>query len=218
MIGQPSSASRPDADDRAATISSSAARPIGVVLAGGRSRRMGTDKARLRLHGRSLLERQLALLHACGVVDCVVSGDYAGYRCVSDLSPDLGPLGALQSLVRALPDRQLLIIAVDTPALTSAWLRPLLDVAPERRCVHFRDHPLPLRLQADPVCSAAIAGCLQSDDAGARSLRALLHRLDAVTLPTPDGADAALASVNTPAEWQALLRQSAVRDDADAGV
>src|SRR5262245_53498609 len=49
----------------------------GAVLAGGESRRMGTDKAQLEVGGITLLARQLDVLRACGAAPLVVSSGKA---------------------------------------------------------------------------------------------------------------------------------------------
>ncbi len=82
----------------------------GVVLCGGRSRRMGRDKALLTVDGRPLARRVADALTEAGAASVVaIGGDVAGLRASGlraepDRWPDEGPLGALvQSLERA-PD------------------------------------------------------------------------------------------------------------------
>ena len=83
-------------------------RIAGVVLAGGRSRRMGRDKSLLRLGGDTaptLLERSVALLRPlCEQVwvSCRAGQTYARQNCVPDLLPASGPIcGVHAALVRA---------------------------------------------------------------------------------------------------------------------
>jgi molybdopterin-guanine dinucleotide biosynthesis protein A len=103
-----------------------------VVLAGGRSTRMGTDKAFLEWQGRRLLDRQLDLLRSLEPVQLFVAGragvDYTatGARVVCDAIPDLGPLGGLAAALEAATAPFLLVLAVDLPAMTPDFLRGLL--------------------------------------------------------------------------------------------
>jgi len=181
---------------------------IGVVLAGGRSRRMGSDKAALTFRGRTLLDHMLDRLRAAGLGECVVSGTHATLRCVADLQPDLGPVAALQSLAEALPDRRLLIVAVDTPRLPIASLLTLRDSDPDARCVHFQHAPLPLRIDTDAGTREVIAACLAQSQPNRRSLHELLNLLGATALPLPvDVEREALAGCNTPQEWQDMLER-----------
>ncbi len=109
----------------------------GVVLAGGASRRMGQPKAGLRLGGSTLLERQLATLADVGADPLLVSTRPgiplpplpAGLRVsvVEDDWPDAGPLAGIERALRAVPTRWLVVLAVDLPGMTSAWLSGLLQ-------------------------------------------------------------------------------------------
>jgi len=181
---------------------------IGVVLAGGRSSRMGRDKATLRLPGGTLLDHMLGLLRAVGLEDCVVSGSYPGYRCLPDLLPQLGPVAALHALATALPDQRLLIVAIDTPLLPSDALQALLITEPDVRCLHFEGEPLPLRIDTDAVSQAAISDCLSAANPSTRSLRSLLDQLNAIALMLPAKVDpASLVGCNRPNEWQAVSRR-----------
>ena len=58
----------------------------GVVLAGGRSSRMGRDKALLEIDGCTLLDRAVALLHEAGAATVIVSGDRPG--AIGDVRDD----------------------------------------------------------------------------------------------------------------------------------
>ena len=71
---------------------------LGAVLAGGGSRRFGSDKAMALLHGKSLLAHALDAVgrHAQTVVLC--GRTEAGFTCLVDRpAPDLGPLGGLNA-------------------------------------------------------------------------------------------------------------------------
>ena len=163
---------------------------------------MGTDKAMLMFRGRTLLDHMLALLAQANVSECVVSGERAGYRCVPDQVPNMGPLGALQALASALPDRQLLIVAVDTPLLPISCLFDLHQAELTQRCVHFDAAPLPLRLNTNAAVMAAIKACASHHDPRQRSLVSLLKTLQAIRLPTPPVFDRRhLSGCNTPDEW-----------------
>src|SRR5437764_5501698 len=78
-------------------------KPLGVVLAGGLARRMGGgDKARLRIGGRTILERVLARLKPqCAALILNANGDPArfadtGLAVVPDSVPDFaGPLAGI---------------------------------------------------------------------------------------------------------------------------
>ena len=103
--------------------------PIGVVLAGGGSRRMGRDKARAQLGGRPLIEWVSAAMEDAGL-DVVVAGPHrpgVALPCVAD-APGVGPVAGLVGAMDAFPDRDLFVAAVDQPLLRSETVAALLRV------------------------------------------------------------------------------------------
>lgn len=177
---------------------------IGALLGGGQSRRMGTDKALLPVGTGTLLDHMLATLRALDLAEVVVCRDAPG--CIADQVPGQGPLGALHSLSRHYPGRDLLVAPVDMPLLTPATLAALLAASHESRPPrHYEGYLLPLWL---PLSSAAIRAIETrvTDPAADRSLAALLRDLSAETLPL-HGPEAEFANVNTPAEWEVIVRQ-----------
>ncbi|MBB6427482.1 molybdenum cofactor guanylyltransferase [Sphingopyxis sp. JAI128] len=104
-------------------------RTLGAVLAGGRSRRFGSDKALATLDGRTLLDHALAALalHCDALVIVGRDGGIADWP-----RPDMGPLGAFAGALGHAAEGgfdQLLTISVDCVRLP-ADLRALLEPAP----------------------------------------------------------------------------------------
>jgi molybdopterin-guanine dinucleotide biosynthesis protein A len=104
----------------------------GFVLAGGKSSRMGQDKAAISLNGRTLLEHALAALReVCR--DVAILGRHELYGTVAPVYEDIFPgCGALGGIHTALSNSQTqfnLIIAVDTPFLAPAFLSYLAERA-----------------------------------------------------------------------------------------
>ncbi len=104
----------------------------GLVLAGGKSARMGTDKAVLRLHGERLVDRAVRVLQACCAQVLVASGD--GVRLtglavpqIADAVPDAGPLGGLVAGLEAATYDLVAVVAVDMPDADAGVLRRLAD-------------------------------------------------------------------------------------------
>jgi molybdopterin-guanine dinucleotide biosynthesis protein A len=93
----------------------------GVVLAGGRSSRMGRDKALIEWAGRSLLDRALDRLDA-HCAELLVIGEpekygHVGPFVIADEWPGKGPLGGITTAMRYASNDRLLVIACDMPAL-----------------------------------------------------------------------------------------------------
>src|SRR5918995_4597916 len=105
--------------------------PAGIVLAGGRSRRMGTPKAWLDWHGSTLLRR------ACGIVARGTSGPVLvvrapgqelpplpdGVRVVEDAREGQGPLQGILAGLEAADADVAFVASVDLPFLHPAFVR-----------------------------------------------------------------------------------------------
>jgi molybdopterin-guanine dinucleotide biosynthesis protein A len=104
----------------------------GFVLAGGKSTRMGQDKAQLQLNGRSLLEHALTGLRAV-CRDVAILGSYELYGKLApvyeDIFPGCGPLGGIHTALSHSQTQYNLIIAVDTPFLMPDFLSYLAERA-----------------------------------------------------------------------------------------
>ena len=114
----------------------------GFIQAGGRSSRMGQDKAWLEVKGRRLIERVLAAAQPV-VTDLAViinaanprAEDYRmlaadwNARLIYDLQDHRGPLGGIQTALKnCLPHQSALILACDLPFLTSELLSRLRQI------------------------------------------------------------------------------------------
>ena len=101
---------------------------LGAVLAGGRSRRFGSDKALATLDGRTLLDHALAAIHPyCDATVVVGRGEIADWP-----APDMGPLGGMAGALAHAADHgfaQVLTVSVDCVRLP-VDLRALLEPAP----------------------------------------------------------------------------------------
>ena len=104
-----------------------------VVLAGGKSSRMGRDKARLEIGGQPSLARQIQLVKEIGAGEVFISGragenyEEFGCRVLFDQFRDAGPLAGIERAVAEASLSRLLVVAVDMPNLTPGILRQLLD-------------------------------------------------------------------------------------------
>ena len=102
------------------------------ILAGGRSSRMGQDKAFLEFEGKSLLDRALLLAHSV-TRDVRIVGPASKFSAfgivVEDTFHDRGPLGGIHAALNATSRDLNLIIAVDMPFLSEQLLTFLVKRA-----------------------------------------------------------------------------------------
>jgi molybdopterin-guanine dinucleotide biosynthesis protein A len=167
-----------------------------AVLAGGASRRMGRDKATMRLGGAELAS--LALAAAARVADPVVLVAPDGHPArrvaapaVAD--PGLGPLAAVAAALGALEAEHVLVLAADHPGLRVELLAHLVALAggagaagPEAVVCRRgpRLEPLVAVYRRRPALAAArsrLAG-----PPGGHSLRGLLADLRTLVVEEPD--------------------------------
>jgi molybdenum cofactor guanylyltransferase len=104
----------------------------GFVLAGGKSTRMGKDKAVLSFAGRTLLETALAAARAVTQEVFIVGppqlyGQYA--PAIADIFPGCGPLAGIHAALSHTRTEFNLILAVDTPFLSAKLFAYLADQA-----------------------------------------------------------------------------------------
>jgi molybdopterin-guanine dinucleotide biosynthesis protein A len=188
----------------------------GIVLAGGRSARMGAQKAWLEWEGSTLLRNRTDTLAT--VTDLVVVVRAVGQELpclppevmiVDDAHPDRGPLQGLASGLRALDlDSVAFVCAVDTPLLGASFAAAVLaSLSPAAAAAVPRvdGRPQPLAGAYRAGIAETIEGLLAS---GRRSMRDLLDALEVRWLDDLPGAADALRNVNTPAELEAARQAS----------
>lgn len=184
----------------------------GIVLAGGKSSRMGRDKSLLRLGGRTLLRRTVGVL--AEVLDEVLIvadradrfNDLAGVRVVADLVPDIGPLGGIYTGLKEAGRPSAFVVACDMPLLDPRVIAGQVDVWRTTDADGGADALVPvLNGEPEPLHSIYSKRCLPAIERrierGEYRVRALF---DAVRVHfwEPDPADArCFANINTPADW-----------------
>ena len=190
-----------------------------IVLAGGRSERMGQDKALLPRNGRTLLETVVQTLRPL-VTEIVIVADRAdryavpGCRVVGDAYPQTGPLGGILTGLQALGPGAHLAVACDMPALQPAALRLLLGSATSEW-----DAIVPeIDGRLEPLCAVyadtAIPALQRYLAAGGRALHRALEtlrtlRVSEAELRRHDPLLLTFTNLNTPADLERLQRSEA---------
>jgi len=102
------------------------------VLAGGRSRRMGTDKAFIEFQGRTLLDRALALVTVI-TPNVYILGSRSKFgafgKVVEDEFAEHGPLGGIHAALRSSTSELNVILAVDMAFVPAQFLNYLVSEA-----------------------------------------------------------------------------------------
>lgn len=153
-----------------------------IVLAGGKSERMGRDKALLMRNGLSLLDHVLQVASEISRNIVVVADRADRYplaigRGVADRFPGAGPLGGVITGLEELGEGVHLAVACDMPSLQTPVLRCLLALAAEGA-----DCAVPsVAGRLEPLCAAysasALAPLRDCFEEGERALHRALSRL-----------------------------------------
>lgn len=180
-----------------------------ILLAGGRSSRMGRDKAELVLNGKSLLEWQAAKLRSLGVREILLSGEghyCTGTRTVPDVYPGRGPLGGLHACLSAASTAHCIVLSVDVPLVPSAVLRALMErhaaSGAEATVLCHGDRWEPLIGVYDSALADRTGALIRN---GAPPVKALLRAVRAEVLPVEDD-PAAFLNCNTPETFVQIQR------------
>ncbi|MBN8532290.1 MAG: molybdenum cofactor guanylyltransferase [Alphaproteobacteria bacterium] len=182
-----------------------------VILAGGRSSRMGRDKATLPWRGRRLVDIVADAAREGGAVEVYVSGPDLGYPAISDALACKGPVAGICASIQALfgTHRSAVFIPVDMPKLESGIIHALMQEN-SHEASHFQPPPLPCLLTLSERVRDYACGIHRRLEEGEEcSVREFLKGLDAHAIFTPAAWERSLANTNTPQEWQEVTRESA---------
>lgn len=197
-----------------------AVRVDGLLLAGGRARRFGSDKRRARLGASTLAERALANLRSCVDGDVFVAGRGAFDRpvraiVVADAAAGAGPLGGLVAALRR-SRFGVLVLPCDAPFVGRDTLAAVTRTALRRGGAVVVRSPRGL----EPLVAFYPRSALPQLEAALTARRLAMHRLVTHLAPAVlEVRDAReLHNVNRPADLeQALLLTRPERDWAASG-
>ena len=186
----------------------------GIILAGGGSRRMGTDKAQLVINGTPLIAGLTDLMASFFNELIIVTASGREYRLpgtreVSDIFPDSGPLGGIQAGLSVSGAPCAFVTACDMPFFSPELARILLDQPEKYDAVVPLDRNRPQPLYA--VYNRRILPNLEEYISnGGRKVREFLDRLsvrylsDSTVRRVADPGRVFL-NVNTPEEYRKLV-------------
>ena len=140
-----------------------------AILAGGRSSRMGTDKAFVRVLGRPLIEEILSQAAGLGTESLIITNRpaeyaYLGVPLFGDVLPDMGPLGGLYTALHSATRPHVLCIACDMPFVVRPLLDYLVSLIPEGDAIvpRLNGEAEPFRAVYARTCLAPIRAALDA--------------------------------------------------------
>ncbi|MCH8009454.1 MAG: molybdenum cofactor guanylyltransferase [Chloroflexi bacterium] len=188
---------------------------IGAVLAGGRGRRIGRDKAMVELDGRPLISYPVGALRSAGldVVLALRGGQKApaGLEDVSvvrDEFEDAGPLGGLHALLKWMPGEWVLVVSCDQPFVRVNLLHGIIshsECAADAVVARTPERLQPMPGLYRKSCLPVVDGALRRGEHGMRDVLNGLPRYELAgeDLDCLDLEHSSFVNVNTPKD---LLR------------
>lgn len=177
-----------------------------LILCGGESRRMGSDKASLVYKGNSLLEHTKTLVSNAGIDNILTVGK--DNHDIKDPQAFQGPafatVSALTTLKNTLDEScSFIVLPVDMPLMSVDMLRTLVNISVSQNIsCYFESHPFPFVLYQPFQHLLSIEKILVTGKS--RSVRALLSTMNAQSTPMSVNSSESFFNVNTPEEWQRL--------------
>ncbi|HXL80143.1 MAG TPA: molybdenum cofactor guanylyltransferase [Pyrinomonadaceae bacterium] len=191
----------------------------GFILAGGESRRMGTDKSRLVLNGESFVERIAAELETVTSKVTVVgkeTNSTTALQHVPDIFPKWGTLGGVHTALASCEAEWCLIVACDFPFVTAELFARLASL-----CENF-EAVAPIQSDGipQPLCSLyQTERCLERAEelinSGERKPIALLQSVRTRWVPFAEiqdlpGAERYFDNINTPEDYDRIVEKGTV--------
>jgi len=190
----------------------------GFVLAGGKSTRMGQDKALMRFGGKQLILRAAEILNPF-VKETTLIGPQdrygnLGLPVVADKWPDQGPLAAVYTGLLSSNTEWNIFLACDLPLLSRQFIQLLVE---RTRATHSdvvaprtQDGWQPLSAAYHSRCRTALARAMQGDR---RSIIGLFDevRVEAITpdeMASAGLSEGELTNMNTPEDWARIAKLS----------
>ncbi len=184
-----------------------------IVLAGGLSRRLGTDKAFLEIGGQSLIQQIVAKMFSFSEDVIVVTNSaekfaHLGTRLIEDVYPGKGSLGGIYSGLLAAENEHSVVVACDMPLLNLELLQYMILLAPGQDVVIPRVGGL-----LEPLHAIYSKRCLEpiNDLLGRGGLKILdffpkvrVRYVEEEEVNRFDPEHRSFWNVNTPADWERL--------------
>lgn len=184
----------------------------GVILAGGSSRRMGSNKALLQINGKTMIEKVYEIMSSLFDDVMVITNspdEYSFLPCrkIPDIYPGYGCIAGLHSALTATGTDRIFITGCDMPFLNPELIKLLCNTSPEADAV------VPVNMEGllEPLhavyAKSSLVTVSEMIAAGEKSILRLFERVRTTEIAPSeyahiDQAEASFSNVNTPGEFQ----------------
>lgn len=184
------------------------------ILAGGKSRRMGREKAWLEIGGESMVARLIRVLKPQFESVRIIANDIARFKSLgtpvhADIKPGAGPLGGIHTALSKATRETVFVIGCDYPFINSRFINGLESLLLTHDALVPRHNQVPV-----PVCAFYSTRCLTaieaSLNAGILAAKKFLSDVDVrwvegEELKKLDPSGLALTNLNTPDDYAKAL-------------
>jgi len=188
-----------------------------AIMAGGKSSRMGRDKAFVPFQGRPMIEAALEKVAGLGQETILITNNpapfrYLGLPMFADVMPDCGPLGGIYTAVHHAAHPHILVVACDMPWLNRSLLAYLLSLRQQADIIvpRWTQFPEPLHAIYNKACLPPIRSHLE---AGRFKIIRFYNQVRVRYVDKPeiepfDGDGRSFANINTLQELRAAQKQT----------
>jgi len=188
-----------------------------VIMAGGKSSRMGVDKAFIPLLGKPMVEHVLDRVSGMGSEQLIITNNPSKYRYLglplySDIFVDHGPLGGLHTALAHATEEHILVVACDMPWLNRSLLEFMVSLKASADVIvpRWSKFPEPLHAVYSRACLEPITANLK-----ARKLKLIsfygkvrVRYLEQDELAQFDETGRSFANINTPEDLKAARKKN----------
>lgn len=179
-----------------------------ILLAGGKSSRMQSDKALLEIAGSTLLGFQKDRL--ASVADNIIISRNDGNKShVQDTVAQYGPLAGIHACLKHIKNTSMklsadiIIMPIDMPMVSKALLDNLTQYGQmHHKVCYYENNFLPIYLPNVDHALQVLDDMIQNEQ---RLLNTFLEKMDAEDLECMDAES--LANANTPMQWKVMLKK-----------
>ncbi|MFQ6611702.1 MAG: molybdenum cofactor guanylyltransferase [Fidelibacterota bacterium] len=197
----------------------------GAVLAGGKSQRMGAEKAFIKIGKTTLIERAIQTMKSVISNPMIITNEpekfeYLNLQLHRDIIPDSGPLGGIYTALEYATKSHVLILACDMPSVTTKIVQELYA-----RGIHHDILVLDAGFGVEPLCAVYNRRCTpfikRQIDQGKLKVTDFYQNLNVKTLNREEIDDSIpgnwFFNINTPAD-KLLAEKVFKQGDVQAGI
>lgn len=180
----------------------------GIILAGGKSKRMGSDKGFILYNGKPFIQHSIDALEPLVTEIIIVSNnkeyDVFKKKRVVDIIPDAGPLAGLYTGLQHSTTEDNLVLSCDIPLINTTVLKELINHSTDADIVQVQsqDRKMPLIALYKRKCKDQ---CLSLLEQGERRLRVLIEKSNTKTIRLNKTMEIYTKNINTPIELKDII-------------